>query len=342
MSSYNKEIFKSLEEKIKSIVIPSLFSSLILEHQEILANCVFRVILAIIICFNCDEDIFYQLEQNNYQDIKWVTYLLLPYLKEDNNNKIKNFSDIFLKKTQECDINETEPIYMHSNMQYNMFNRQDSKNYVELPFTVEILYQNYYFLINSIKTCANKLHVNWMDILPYTYNNYKSTLLFKNTYEKAEIGAIIDWDPLKEFSPTVSISDILENAFLKISGLQIVDIYNTMSIYLYEEIVSVKWLIFDIIGGDDIYPQIYILNEIFDLRYMIADIAWDELTFEQKIDFTDKWNILLTEAKNLNDLKLNFMNITNESLRSLLRSMIIFFNFGSFYIKQAESEGYKT
>lgn len=339
MSSYNKESFIILEGKIKTIVIPSLFPSLIVEHQEILSNCVFRVIITMLICFNYKDEGFNQFEQNNYQDIKWITYLLLPYLNEENNRLITNFNDIYTSKQKNCDINLQEPNYLHSNVQYNLFDRKKN-DYLERQFTIDMLYQNYYLLINTIKVSANKLHVNWMDILPYTLNNYQSSLLFENTFKKIEYGLMSDWNPIDELKPTIPISDILENSYNRMTGLQMIDIYNTMSIYLYEEIVAIKWLIFDIVGDDDIYPQILILNEIFNMTNIIADISWDELTFQEKTNFTNIWTVMLEEAKNGNDLKLNLTNLTNESLKSLVKSMIIFFNFGSFYVKDAKKEGY--
>lgn len=339
MSSYNKESFNRLKDKIETIVIPSMFPSLILEQQEILSKCVFRVIIAILICFNYEDHEFHQFEQNNYQDVKWITYLLLPYLNEQHNNKITNFNDIYTSKHENCDINLNEPNYVHSNIQYNLFKRKPN-NYSETQFTIEMLYQNYYLLINSVKYCANKMHTNWMDIVPYSLKNFKSSTLFQNTHNKIDQGLMTDWNPVDEFKLSVSTSEILEKSFSKITGLQMADIYNTMSIYLYEEIVSIKWLIFDVVGDNNIYPQVCILNEIFEIKKMIQDFPWDFLTFEEKTDFTNRWNVILEEAKNKNDLKLNLTNLKNDSLKSFLKSIIIFFNFQSNYVKLAEKEGY--
>lgn len=339
MSSYNEESFIMLKEKIETIVIPSLFVALNTTHQKILSDCVVRIIVTILICFNYDDNQFHQFEQNNYQDIKWIAYLLLPHLNEDNNKLITNFNDIYTSKSKNCDINLVEPQYLHSNMQYNLFTRTNGI-YVERQFTVEMLYQNYYLLINTIKTTANKMHVNWMDILPYTLNDYKHTLLYKNTRDKISLGLMNDWDPMVELHPSVPIDIILNKTFTKIAGLQMEDIYNCMSIYLYEEIVSVKWLIFDIVCENEIYPQIFILNEIFNLEKNINDVRWDFLTYEEKIYFETQLKILIEEASNGNDIKLNLTTLSNDSLRSLLKSMIIFFNFGSSHLKEAIKEGY--
>lgn len=339
MSSYNKEDFISLETKIKNNVIPSMFPSLISEHQTVLSNCVFRIILAILICFNYDDKGFHQFEQNNYQDIKWITYLLLPYLNESENKHIVNFNDIYVSKNHECDINLQEPSYIHSNVQYNLFNR-NSNGYVERQFTLEMFYQNYYLLINTIKTCANKLHTNWIDILPYTTNEIENSQLYEITYEKIQRGLMTDWNPVEDFTPTTDVDQLLSESFTKMIGLQVSDIYNTMSMYLYEEIVSVKWLIFDIVSADNIYPQIYVLNEIFDLGTMIAGISWVELTHEEKTKFTNIWEVLLEEAKSGNTVDFGFITLSNESVKSLLKSIIIFFNFGSSHVKSAKTDGY--
>jgi ERCC4-related helicase len=339
MSSYNKESFVILGEKIKTIVIPSMFPSLITKQQEILSDCVFRVIITIIICFNYNETNFHQFEQNNYQDIKWITYLLLPYLNEEHNKLITNFDDIYISKKRDCDINLQEPNYIHSNIQYNLFNRRPNE-YSERHFTTEMLYQNYYLLLNTIKTMSNKMHVNWMDILPYTLNDYKKSMLYKNTEGKISHNLMSDWNPINELSPEIKIDDLLSTGYTKMTGLQMVDIYNTMSIYLYEEIIKIKWLIFDIVGDTNIYPQIFVLNDIFDLTDNIGNVSWDELTFEKKTNFTNRWKILLEEAQKGNDLKLNLTNLSNDSLKSLLRSMIVFFNYGSLYVKEAKKEGY--
>ena len=339
---YTKFVNSSFEHEINNIVLPSIFPSMIDSHIKILSEYVVKLINNIAMCFIFDDETYiYQLKQNNYQDIKWLTYLLLPFLNEINDvTQIKSLNDIYVKKKENCNINESEPKYLYSNMQYNICNRTPN-NYEEKQFTIEMLNHNYYLLLHTIKTMSHKMHVNWIDIFPITMQDIKNTTLYINTLEYIRNGTIYDWDPFTDSSLSLSDHDLAKyDIQTKLTCLQVNDIYNTMSIYLFDEIVHIKWLLYDVISLNKAYPQIVILNELFVLDDCLAGVSWEQLSSDRKLYFKTAWKSVIDIAKSNNSITYGDIQLTNESVKSLLKSIIMFFCLKSRYVDDAVEEGF--
>ena len=79
--------------------------------------------------------------------------------------------------------------YEYTNTQYNRCVRYkggDNDKILTLnrPFLKEYFMDHLELLLMSIETSANKLYVNWVDILPITMNRYSHTKLYADTILK--------------------------------------------------------------------------------------------------------------------------------------------------------------
>lgn len=325
MSQNYKFVTKSLEDEIRGIIIPSIFPKLNGIHRELLIKYTIRFINIIALIFNFDDDTYmFQLKQNNYQDIKWLIAHLLPFLNNKDNrlHNLTSFNEIYVNKKKDVDVNITEPVYTYSNIQYNRFERNED-NYIERQFDEKDLEHNFFILLDSLKTMSNKLHVNWMDILPITLNDFENEKLFKDTKNNLDNGTFLDWDPVEEASFVIEEEKMCKNLNNKIKGLDLYDIYNTLSYDLYEEIKQIKWLIYDIPTSKNIYPVIIILSLFFNISSNLNQIEWDNIDNSK---FTNMWNNFVRTAELGNNIVYQTFNISSESLRKLMKGILFSFD----------------
>lgn len=353
------------ENEIKNKVIPSVFPSLNIPDVELLSKYIIRLINVMSICFGMyqTDDIYAdraddydyvdttrgkeiyidQLRQNNYQDIKWLLCHLLPFINEANDpTKIVSLSELYTKKKQNIDINISEPKYLYSNIQYNRFKRE-SDSYTERPYNVNDLNHNFYLLLNTIKLMSNKMHVNWLDILPYTLKNYKNTNLFVRTKEALtkKTGLLKDWDPFIDANLSLGENEACQNIAGINYGLHISDIYNTLSIDLFNGIKDIKWLLYDVQMGNKLYPTIVVMGYLFKLNFCLANISWSNMTKNDRDEFNDIWTSLIDAAKiGVNIAFGTIINLSNISIKKMLRGIILSFDKRSVLKKNAQNDGY--
>lgn len=344
MSEYYKFVSESLENEIKNVVIQNTFPSLNLDHINLLTRYVVRLINIIALSFNYEsgksEIYMYQLKQNNYQDIKWLLTHLLPFLNNQN-GELKNLTsldEIYTKKKKDVNINSVEPKYVYSNVQYNRFIRKEN-SYIERQFTVNDLEQNFYLLVDSIKSTSHKMHVNWMDILPYTLESYEHEQLFINTKMVLSENRLTDWDPFVDINLQKSEGEVCRELFSKISGLGVEDIYNVISYDLFNEIKSIKWLIYDIPVSGDIFPVVSILKIFFELSLNLKQVEWEDINNEK---FTLMWNRFIQASDAGNNIVYKRYNISSESLKKMMKGILYSFdkNKSSPSRRYAEELGY--
>jgi hypothetical protein len=336
-----------LENEIYNIVIPQIFENMESEYKIIIKKYVVRLINIISACFifHLDIKIYYrQLKQNNYQDIKWLIYHLLPFLNEKNNDKIKTFNDIYVNKYEDVDINKKEPQYLHSNIQYNRCNRGDkNKNkYTERQFNMLDIEHNFILLVVSIKIMSHKMHVNWIDILPITYIGYDRTRLYQETSRIFRDNSIVDWNPSEICDMGIDEEKACEILSEKSIGLSSNDIYNCITNDLYYSVKDVKWLLYDIPTNSKIYPIIGILNVFFNLDICLNNTLWDEIGIMEQTSFTRTWEEIIKFSKSMSDLNYTDFIITNESLKKMAQGIITQFNKENYLVEEAEEEGYIT
>jgi len=310
-------INKFFENHIRNVIV-SVFPNLYIDHINILHTYTIRLINLTILMFNI-KDYETQFKQNDNRDIKLLISHLLPYLK--NAKDIRTFDDIYIRKEQDINLNLDEPKYIHSNIQYNRFIR-NSNNYEEKKFDIKDLEQNFYLLIETEKYMSNKMHVNWIDIKPYTFHDYKETELYLNTLNMFTNGKYREFISTEHANLSLTEIQVYENAKDICKCLFVGDIYDVISNDFYHDIKYIKWCIYDINIQGQVYPIIMLLNEILGLESCCQNTLWNELTDEGVNQFNIKWKNFISNAKS----KKGEFQLTFIEFQKIVKSLVYAFD----------------
>jgi accessory colonization factor AcfC len=130
-------------------VISKSYPKLILSHKELLLKNLLKIInlLSLIYNFNKDKEKYlHEFYQNNFQDLRWITSMLIEYTANPEN--ITSFYDFYKTKSKILNEKELEkvvaPKYLFTNVQFGRINREDVK---EIEFNEEFINHN----TNNIK-----------------------------------------------------------------------------------------------------------------------------------------------------------------------------------------------
>jgi hypothetical protein len=368
-------ISDEFERAIYLNVVQVTFPGLIEQQKILLKQCLCAITQFIASCYEFYTDFdgyIDKLRQNRYKDLRWLLTCIVPYI-DQSKRKISDLTDLNelyslrydtvpddIKQTIIAsgipDINFQAPKYVFSTLQYGRCDRgSDRENtlYTSIKFNERYLLDNYYLLLDTIKTTRYKLYINWIDILPYRLDNYEKSNLYLMTQEKITnedyhyvdpiqdyMGQKIkDGEPIQDYMiKKIKDVDHIKSFNQKIQGLNIEDLYDTMSLDLYESIVQYKWLIFDT-GIDTEYGKkivslIQVLDVIMGLYYCVNNQDWHVLTADAKQDFTDEWDrLVLAYGKNV-ALVNGPIIITARTLNTIINSIVIFFDRKFSKIKQ--------
>ncbi len=331
--------FKTIIQEGINRLYPNLNSN----DSNYLNKRMYKIIELLYYQYNLNsKDFEYQLTQNDYKDIKWLLTFLLPYINVDN-SELKSFNQLYTEKLNYDDINNSEPIYKFTNLQYGRCIR--NKNYDEIvceevKFSYDHLDHNYYLFLQSLIISSNKLYVNWQNIIPIPDSKILDEKIYTNTLDLFTNSKLKDINIL-EFTD----SDFNDEQKQLLGSLYIGDIYNTIRNYLFEEIKEIKLLIFDVV----VFPirqkftAVSILNQIFEqenlLNECLNNLEWDGLSTQKQNKFTEIWdNIILTHSsgkeyavKKYNmtiEQSANYIpvyNISKVSMERLLRGILVNF-----------------
>jgi hypothetical protein len=351
-----------ITDNVKNIIkkgIDELYINLNIRDKQILYKYVIKLIHFISLQYNFKGTEYeYQLIQNDYKDIKWLSTLLLPFLNKSQ-TLLKSFDDMYKKKyNQNCDINKEEPIYEFTNIEYSRCNRKNDDNNIiaeEIEFDEEHIKQNFILLLRSLILCSHKLYINWLNIIPYTTIDFMTSDLYINTTELYNKQNIKEID-LLEFTNKNEQTDETKQL---INSLYIGDIYNTLRVYLYEEIKNIKLLIFDLVIKDINLKSVAlpILNEyfynfdndIYILNLALQNIGWDNINKSNQNVFTKRIDNLFDKFLSEDELYINnpdkdspdaFYIISKISMKRLVRGILINFDNKYKYKKQIIDSGY--
>ena len=334
-----------INDNMKSIIkkgIDELYSNLETNDKNILYYYVEKVIEFLSYQYNFSKEYEYEFIQNNYKNIKWISTLLLPHLNISQ-SELKSFSDMYKEKYKICDINKEEPKYIFTNIQFNRCTRELINNeikYTEMEYKKSHLEHNFILLLKSLLICSNKLYVNWINTIPYSLSDFVDSQLYLNTLEIFNNRNLSDIDSIKYLETQTPD----ENTKKALGSLYIGDIYNTIRVYLYEEIKNIKLLIFDLVIEplNVLHPAILILNEFFSennkfvLKEALNDIIWENLSEDMQILFTKKITKLFESYNKKKSLEVinpgaQFSSITNYniakgSIQRLVKGILINFD----------------
>ena len=201
MSSENY-ITNDFENLININVIGSTFPLLLQEHKNILSKYLYgsvQMIASSNAFYNDSDNFNKKMQQNNYKDLKWLLSFLLPYMNKDkkNTNELTDLNELYTLRSDTVpedikqkallynveDINLSSPKYIFSNLQYGRC-LKNNNSYQSIHFKEEHLKDNYYLLLDAIRVTRYKMYINWIDILPFQLDTYKSNNLYKDTKYK--------------------------------------------------------------------------------------------------------------------------------------------------------------
>lgn len=291
--------------------------------------------------------------KNNNLYLRWLVTYIIPHISDKNgkyHKDIKSLQEVYVEKLEQVDINTTAPKYVYSNIQYGRCVRDDKKDIKEISFSEKHIRDNYFLLIDTLKDCSNKMHVNWRDIFPYS-TDYTSSNLFIKTNQKYRAREITDWDPYTLCDPSnlennSAILELTNNT----SGLDVGVMYDTISNLLYDYILPIKWMIYDIpvLQNSNIsrIPLLSVLNNCLELNSIIGTNHrkyWENIDNDSRRIFTGNWerfkNIL--HSKGNIQVPADSYVVTSDNFAMMAKSLLIGFNFGYTDIQSAVKKNYK-
>lgn len=273
-----------------SLKINHKFVKLNLNHKKLLKKYIHHVCLICAFYFQM-ENAVEQFGLNNGQDIFSIGNMIWPYFELTKCGDIQSLDEIFLNKSNKASVFEStyyvDHEYLKSDPKYLETYFENNLKSLEATFS---------------KTCS-KLLPNWLNILPYTMNNYKSSNLYKNYIYLRNFSAFTLDDQL------IYTNNNLEGGFIYNS---IVDknycllgyncIYGCMYNFLYNDIKTIKWMIFDKVYNKIVYPNIIILGELLQIKN-IANTKWEQLDWTEKTIIYDCWVNLIKTNDNIDLIK---------------------------------------
>lgn len=301
-------------------LIDKVFPVLRLEDKELLLDGLTKVINMIHLKFGFAENplknenlLWEQLTQNKLLDLRALLGIMLPFINDNENDEkkhaLKRLSDLYIEK-------DNKGLYVYTNTQYNRCIRHNVNGNIHViyrPFIKEYFLQHLELLLMSIETSANKLYINWVDVLPIKMNSYSKTKLYENTMSKIvgeitkdENGKII----VAREKPIQTIR-LINNYIDPNPGISYQDFYNVMSNHLFHEIKNHKWLIYDIIIQGEAVSYIDYLEKKISLESLWDELLWSQLDSDSRNLFTLQWN--------------NFLNSNDRYDNTVLHHFYFFF-----------------
>lgn len=284
-----------------------------------------------------------QLKTNRNQNLLAIIFLILPYISPDNElellKKIEKLEDISVKKKSNFNIQNNN--YLISNVQFsryfevpkfydtipNKYANFTNKNmeeygYWEYKYNISDMNMNIFLLKNTIDIIANKLHVNWINILPMSISDYKNSLLYRTSIYLNPVDNLFYYNNDDELELLID----RDPRHPKYSGIYLGDIYNVYVNDLYNNIIDIKWLLYEKAYNANEIPKnlIYILNQYVKISYLLKNKDWNIMKFDEKIKF-----------------EINIHNYLSFLDKSDLLRFLIFFEFKISNIYDIKNMGYE-
>lgn len=264
-------------------IIKNNFIKLNEKHKLILQKYLFKLIIIFSIYFY-NENLVDQLNMNNNQDIFGLLILLLPYYDLNKSKDIIDLEELIINKNLDS----------QKKLECTYYIDHDRGNNNNENIDIDEYFNNILKSIsNSFSQTKNKILPNWINIFPYTIDNFKNTLIYKNfCYLKDNsLFKIYDkyfWKNLENnFDDPTSIYNILSNKFIPNYFILGYDtLYGTIHNFLYMDIKDIKWMIFDKIIDNKTLPIIIILADYLKI-HDISKKKYKDI--ENKYELKNKW-----------------------------------------------------
>lgn len=277
--------------------IYNIFPNLISADKKLLEDGLTTIINFIILKMSHDSAhsnlIWQQLVQNDMLDLKAALFATLPFINDNeagtNKRVLTKLADLYTKR----DVRNN---YMYTNSQYNrcvkLFDN-DSVVVYERPYLSEYYLNHIDLMLATIETVANKLYVNWVDVLPITMNEYVSMPIYTSSVMKF-IGKILP-EPYASNQPVIEPRTqpniITYNNYIDPNpGISIADFYNVLVNHLYNDIAEIRWLLYDIKVQGKIVQYVTVLGQKFNLDTMYSGKMWSQLSSIESEKFKHDWS----------------------------------------------------
>jgi len=301
-------------------VVKDVFAQLIEEHKSLLIerlNILLKTV-RVRFGFKADDQAFIkQLEQNNKRDTLAFLLMLLPFIDDPNGDKKKNIinlNDIYVNKNTDTDINEHEPKYLYSNIQYNRCIRQNRTTATERPFDVSHLDHNLKLLLDTIQTVSYKLYTNWVDVVPIGMQKYRESDLYKDTNEAFNNQTLKIAETPDKIDDSTDVTDY--------NGLHIGDIYHALVNYLYKDVLPVKWFMYEHVDNSSSDNVLTYLNLLVSNSLLNDDLfngkSWKKLDRSVQDRYSNAWRDLKNKRQpdNKEDLLVKTIAVFQERFKS--------------------------
>ncbi len=265
---------ESEKENIKNIVtlaIDSTFVKLVSLHKDLLKEYLVKVVILVNSYMPFDNYIE-QLKQNNNRDIFSLLVLLLPYYDLPKSKDINDLGELFYNKD-----NKSKNLSSTYYCDHLIKNNEDIKKYFETSL---------FFIQRTLSIVSNKLTANWLNIFPYTMNNYKTSKIYEE-FEKF-------W--LEKKFPEYKYDSYYD------FKLGYNTLFGTIKSFLYDDIKNIKWMIYDILIDAEVIPTILLLVDYFDIKNIINE-PWNKLTDERKKIIENNWYDITNSQTKFNDCR---------------------------------------
>lgn len=282
------DLIQILEETQRSYILKNVVEpvwvNLNVKDKQLIADGISTVVGLLMIRYNFN--LWPQLTQNDNQDLLAIMVILLPFIKDDDKRKhVKQLSELYLAQ-------DTDGQFIYTNSQYNRCRRLSDDSVQFRPYLHEYFYHHLHLLLASINQCANKLYVNWSDVIPVTMTEYPNSNLFKQTHAKIT---------------TQAIPNLISYYHDLTPGLTWQDIYDVISNNLFQGLKKYRWIMYDV-DGTKTYLEY--LESVLDLTPIWKEKTYDQLEFSQAARFKTEWQSLL--------------KTTNKDLTIILSKLLIF------------------
>lgn len=281
---------------IKQKLIEDVFKKLGQHDILLLTDYLCRLINFIFFRFHLDEEsegnFWRQLVQNNLTDLRALLNMILPFISDDSTDSKKgtltSLSELYLKT-------DSNGKFVFTNMQYNRCIRTKERNgdikVTYRPFLEEYFIDHFKLLIMSINQSANKMYVNWMDVIPIRMDQYANLPIYSQTVAKLQSKSV----------------PLLMGYVDTMSGLSMNDIYNTITNHFYYQILNCKWLIFDVYEEGKLSSMLTLLEHRLKLQNLWDNKLWSQLTDIERMNFQTDWKRILDSHDNNDKVMVYYM-----------------------------------
>ena len=268
--------------KMVTNIINNKFIKLNKTDKEILIKYLYKTVLLIGYYINNDNYIN-QISMNNQQDVFSMLVLLMPFYKLEKSYILNSLSEIFNNSTEKAKKEYESSYYI------------DHKN-----INVEEYFKNNLKAINNtMKMVNNNLLINWINIFPYTISDLQDNKIKNNFQKLLDSNGFITNSELF-FDIETNNPDFID--YNKTNFLLGYDsLLGTLKNFLYDDIKTIKWIIYDVEYKNKIYPNIIVLCSI--LKINTFNKTYEKLTKSEQTEYMINWENAKNLIENFNYIK---------------------------------------